>query len=119
MPGASLFLDSVIASALSSIPGGGVGPGADRRALAASIGAYTTSEQELVDRLAGALRPGTVNLADRNFFSMRRFLAFAATGTHLLWRVENPCSTTRASPRPVRSLRAAPLHECPTPRTGR
>jgi hypothetical protein len=62
---------------------------ADRRVLAASIGAYTTGEQELVDRLAGALRPGTVNLADRNFFSMRRFLVFAATGAHLVWRVKN------------------------------
>ena len=61
----------------------------ERRILAAAIGAYTTGEQELVDELAGALQPGTVNLADRNFFSMRRFLAFAATGAHLVWRVKN------------------------------
>jgi Insertion element 4 transposase N-terminal/Transposase DDE domain len=61
----------------------------DRRILAGAIGAYTTSEQELVDQLTGALSPGTVNLADRNFFSMRRFLAFAATGAHLVWRVKN------------------------------
>jgi hypothetical protein len=61
----------------------------DRRIIAAAIGAYTTSEQELVDGLAGALGPGTVNVADRNFFSMRRFLAFSATGAHLVWRVKN------------------------------
>ncbi len=61
----------------------------ERRILAAAIGAYTTGEQELVDELAGALQPGTVNLADRNFFSMRRFLAFTATGAHLVWRVKN------------------------------
>lgn len=61
----------------------------NRRIQAAAIGSYHTSEQELVDRLAGALRPGTVNLADRNFFSMHRWLRFAATGAHLLWRVKN------------------------------
>jgi hypothetical protein len=60
-----------------------------RRILAAAIGAYTASEQELVDELADALEPGTLNLADRNFLSMRRFLAFSATGAHLLWRVKN------------------------------
>jgi len=75
----------------------------DRRILAGAIGAYTTSEQELVDRLEGALGPGTVNLADRNFFSMRRYLAFAATGAHLLWRVKNgpkylPARTTERLP---------------------
>jgi hypothetical protein len=68
----------------------------DRRILAAAIGAYTTSEQELVDRLADALRPGTVNLADRNFFSMRRFVAFAACGAHLLWRVKNGAKSVPA-----------------------
>ena len=75
----------------------------DRRILAGAIGAYTTSEQELADQLEGALGPGTVNLADRNFFSMRRFLAFAATGAHLLWRVKNgpkylPARTTARLP---------------------
>jgi len=60
-----------------------------RRVVAAAIGSWHDSEQELCDRLAGALRPGTLNLADRNFFSMRRWLAFSATGAHLLWRVKN------------------------------
>jgi hypothetical protein len=61
----------------------------DRRIRAGAFGAFNTSEQYLADQLEGALTPGMVNLADRNFFSMRRFLAFAATGAHLLWRVKN------------------------------
>ncbi|MBS2967074.1 IS4 family transposase [Actinocrinis puniceicyclus] len=62
---------------------------ATRHVKAAAIGAYTDSEQRLVDQLADALERGTVNLADRNFFSMDRFVRFAATGAHLLWRVKN------------------------------
>lgn len=61
----------------------------DRRIAAAALGPFATSEQELVDQLESALAPGTLNLADRNFYSMRRFQAFAATGAHLLWRVKN------------------------------
>jgi hypothetical protein len=61
----------------------------DRRIQAAAIGSYHTSEQELTDRLAGHLAPGTLNLADRNFFSMHRWQRFSATGTHLVWRVKN------------------------------
>jgi len=60
-----------------------------RRVLAAAIGSWHTGEQELCDELAGALLPGTLNLADRNFYSMRRWIAFTATGAHLLWRVKN------------------------------
>jgi hypothetical protein len=62
---------------------------ATRRVKAAAVGSYATSEQELVDTLREHLRPGTLNLADRNFFSMARFLAFADTGAHLAWRVKN------------------------------
>ena len=46
----------------------------DRRIQAAAIGSYRTSEQELTDRLTDHLAPGTLNLADRNFFSMHRWL---------------------------------------------
>ena len=48
-----------------------------------------TSEQALVDRLITDLGPGTLNLADRNFFSMYRWVTAAATGAHLAWRVKN------------------------------
>lgn len=68
----------------------------DRRILDAQIGAYRTSEQELVDRLISALHQGTVNLADRNFFSMDRFLRAAGTGAHLVWRVKNGATSLPA-----------------------
>jgi hypothetical protein len=61
----------------------------DRRVRAAAIGSYHCSEQELTDRLDGHLAPGTLNLADRNFFSMQRWLRFTATGAQLAWRVKN------------------------------
>jgi Transposase DDE domain len=35
------------------------------------------------------LQPGTLNCADRNFFSMHRWRTAAATGAHLVWRVKN------------------------------
>jgi hypothetical protein len=60
-----------------------------RRVRAAAVDSSTVSEQALVDRLTDALGPGTLNLADRNFFAMARWIAFTATGTHLAWRVKN------------------------------
>jgi len=60
-----------------------------RRVLAAEAGSCAVSEQRLWDRLVTQLRPGTLNLADRNFFSMDRWRTAAATGAHLIWRVKN------------------------------
>jgi len=60
-----------------------------RRVLAAQVGSCTVSEQRLWDRLVTCLQPGTLNLADRNFFSMDRWRVAAATGAHLVWRVKN------------------------------
>ena len=60
-----------------------------RRVRAAAVDSCAVSEQALVDRLVGALGPGTLNLADRNFFAMHRWIAFAATGAHMAWRVKN------------------------------
>jgi hypothetical protein len=60
-----------------------------RRILAAQVDSCQVSEQVLWDRLAADLRPGTLNLADRNFFSMHRWRVAAATGAHLAWRVKN------------------------------
>jgi hypothetical protein len=70
---------------------------ATRRVIAAAIGGYLDSEQHLVDQLAEHLREGTVNLADRNFFSMERWLRFCATGAHLAWRVKNGPKSLPAS----------------------
>jgi len=60
-----------------------------RRVLAAQVDSCAVSEQRLWDRLVTCLQPGTLNLADRNFFSMDRWRAAAATGAHLAWRVKN------------------------------
>jgi hypothetical protein len=68
----------------------------DRRIQAAAIGSYRTSEQELTDRLTDHLAPGTLNLADRNFFSMNRWQRFSATGAQLAWRVKNGTSSLPA-----------------------
>jgi hypothetical protein len=60
-----------------------------RRVLAAVLDSCGVSEQRLWDQLVGKLQPGTLNLADRNFFSMDRWRAAAGTGAHLVWRVKN------------------------------
>jgi len=44
-----------------------------RRVLAAVLDSCAVSEQALWDRLVVQLQPGTLNLADRNFFSMHRW----------------------------------------------
>jgi hypothetical protein len=57
--------------------------------IAARLGSSALSEQHLVDQLLDALQPGTLNLADRNFFSMARWARCTTTGAHLAWRVKN------------------------------
>ena len=48
---------------------------ASRRWIAAEIGTYHQGENELADGLLGSLRSGMVNLADRGFPSVERYLA--------------------------------------------
>jgi hypothetical protein len=60
-----------------------------RRVRAAAVDSSGVSEQVLWDRIAGLLQPGTINFADRGFFSMDRWLTASATGAHLAWRVKN------------------------------
>ena len=60
-----------------------------RWVLAARLGSSGVSEQALVDAMADSLTPGTLNLCDRNFFSMDRWVRFSDTGAHLAWRVKN------------------------------
>jgi hypothetical protein len=62
---------------------------ASRRWIAAETGTYHQGENELADRVLQSLRGGTVNLADRGFPPMGRFLAAAATGADLVWRWKN------------------------------
>jgi hypothetical protein len=61
----------------------------NRWLLAARIGSSGVSEQALADSLISELRPDTINLADRGFFSMDRWIRAATTGAHLVWRVKN------------------------------
>jgi hypothetical protein len=76
---------------------------ATHRWAAAAIGGYHDGENTLADQLESALAPGTVNLADRGFFSMNRFLRFSATGAQLCWRVKNGAKSV-----PLRTLETLP-----------
>ena len=60
-----------------------------RRWKAAVIGRYLDGENALADGLQDAFGPGQLNLADRGFFSMDRFIRFSGAGAHLAWRVKN------------------------------
>jgi hypothetical protein len=60
-----------------------------RRWIAAAIGGYHDSENTLADQLTPHFGPGQLNLADRGFFAMYRWIALSATGAHLLWRARN------------------------------
>ena len=51
---------------------------ATRRWIGAEIGSYHDGENDLADKLEWSFRPGMLNLADRGFFSMDRFLRFSA-----------------------------------------
>jgi hypothetical protein len=59
-----------------------------RWVLAARLGCCSTSEQALADQLADQVAPGTLNLADRGWFSMDRWIRCSAGGGHLAWRVK-------------------------------
>ncbi len=71
-----------------------------RRWRAAVIGGYLDGENALADGLQDAFGPGQLNLADRGFFSMDRWIRFSGTGAHLLWRVKNGAKSV-----PFRTLR--------------
>ena len=60
-----------------------------RRWKAAAVGRYLDGENALADQLQNAFGPGQLNLADRGFFSMDRFIRFSGAGADLLWRVKN------------------------------
>ena len=60
-----------------------------RRWIAAAAGGYLDGENTLADELESSFTAGIVNLADRGFFSMDRWIRFSASGAHLAWRVKN------------------------------
>jgi hypothetical protein len=73
------------------------------------------SEQVQARALLGALRPGMLLLADRNFPSWRLWNEAAATGTHLLWRAK----TSLHLPRVATFTDGSWLAVLPKPRSGR
>src|SRR5579863_8040089 len=90
-----LFGDPLLAEEFG-VPAAGAGPmlrlagllhSGTRRWRAAVIGRYHDGENALADGLQHAFGPGQLNLADRGFFSMDRWIRFSGTGAHLLWRV--------------------------------
>jgi hypothetical protein len=92
-----LFNDPVLAEVFG-VPAPGAKPllrlvgllhSGTRRWKAAVIGRYLDGENALADLLEPWFGPGQLNLADRGFFSMDRWLRFSLTGAHLLWRVKN------------------------------
>jgi len=92
-----LFKDPLLAEE-SGVPSPGAKPlprlvgllhSGTRRWKAAVTGRYLDGENALVDGLQDAFGPGQLNLADRGFFSMDRWIRFSGTGAHLLWRVKN------------------------------
>jgi hypothetical protein len=56
--------------------------------FAAALDAYRVAETTLVRRIVGRLQEGMLCLADRGLYSYSLWTAAAATGAHLLWRVQ-------------------------------
>src|SRR2546430_1952529 len=91
------------------------------RWIGAAIGGYHDGENAVAGQLEGSFRPGMLNLADRGFFSMDRFLRFSGTGAHLAWRVKDGAKSV-----PLKTLKTLPdgselvmLHESDGIRTRR
>ena len=108
---AELFGNDELAEAFG-VPAGGTKPKirivahvrtGSRRWIGAAIGGYHDGENALVDDLACTLREGMLNLADRGFFSMDRWIRFSATGAHLCWRVKNGARSV-----PFKTLKTLP-----------
>jgi hypothetical protein len=106
-----LFRNGVLEDAFGT-PGDGARPllriaahvrTATRRWIAAATGGYLDGENPLADDLAWSFTPGILNLADRGFFSMDRWIRFSAGGAHLAWRVKNGAKSV-----PFKTIRTLP-----------
>ncbi|MGH3163575.1 MAG: IS4 family transposase [Streptosporangiaceae bacterium] len=73
------------------------------RWIGAAIGGYHDGENALADQLQDSFGPGILNLADRGFFSMDRWIRFSAAGAHLAWRIKNGARSV-----PLRTIRTLP-----------
>ena len=92
-----LFNNDELADAFG-VPAGGTKPKiritahvrtGSHRWIAAAAGGYHDGENTLADQLEASFTAGMVNLADRGFFSLHRWIRFSAHGAHLIWRVKN------------------------------
>src|SRR5216683_5320486 len=63
----------------------------------------TTMELARNDVLDGSFTAGILNLADRGFFSMYRWIRFSAAGAELAWRVKNGARSV-----PLKTIRTLP-----------
>src|SRR6266566_3660069 len=95
-PGAEIPSGSAFSLARNGVLEGGFGTPADGarpllrvtahvrtatfRWMGAAIGGYHDGENALADQLEDSFGPGILNLADRGFFSMHRWLRFSARG---------------------------------------
>src|ERR1700758_2098205 len=91
------------------------------RWIGAASGGYRDGENALADQLEDTFRPGILTLADRGFFSMRRWIRFSGTGAHLAWRIKNGAKSV-----PLKTVKTLPdgselvmLHESDGMRTRR
>ena len=73
------------------------------RWIGAATGGYHDGENALADQLEDSFTPGILNLADRGFFSMHRWIRFSGTGAHLAWRIKNSARSV-----PLKTLRTLP-----------
>src|SRR5256886_1807682 len=73
------------------------------RWIGAAIGGYHDGENALADQLEDSFGPGILNLADRGFFSMHRWIRFSGTGADLAWRVKNGAKSV-----PLKTLQTLP-----------
>jgi len=73
------------------------------RWIAAAIGGYHDGENALADQLQDSFTQGILNLADRGFFSMHRWIRFSAAGAELAWRVKNGAKSV-----PLKTVRTLP-----------
>src|SRR5215472_5463561 len=73
------------------------------RWIGAAIGGYHDGENALADQLEDSFGPGMLNLADRGFFSMRRWIRFSGTGAHPVWRIKNGAKSV-----PLKTIRTLP-----------
>src|SRR5947209_5420567 len=73
------------------------------RWIGAAIGGYHDGENALADQPEDSFRPGILNLADRGFFSMHRWIRFSGTGAHLAWRIKNGAKSV-----PLKTIRSLP-----------